>query len=234
MIAARQLIYELQLRLNKVASNTHQAIPDEDLLVIINGGQNRLMLKRAEAIDKDKLATADLQDLMVHMEELSITTAAGLYPAAVADLSTTKKTFFLPMEAGGVAKRECCSEHPFAVTDFVRHGDLSSTFSSSHTAPSFKWHETVGQISGGKLYCYTGDPEGEFEVQKLYLSYLRHPEKIDLAGYIHLNGDASVDQDCELPSHLKEELLDFALIEAAAQTENIPALQAMDLRTQQH
>ena len=67
-------------------------------------------------------------------------------------------------------------------------------------------------MGNNNLYVYS---KGDFEVNQVRLTYLRVPKKIDKEGYIKLDGSDSANQDCELPSYAKNDIVDLAVKYAA-------------------
>ena len=55
--------------------------------------------------------------------------------------------------------------------------------------PSFKARETYYTLGDGKIKIYTDG----FEVDKVYLTYYKYPRRVDIEGYINIDGDYSQD-----------------------------------------
>ena len=113
--------------------------------------------------------------------------------------------------------------------DLAKHADVQVLLDNNHYRPSFEYQETFNTISSNEISIYT---DGTFEPTKIYVSYLRYPPYIDKAGYIKLDGEESVNQDCILESYLEDELVDLAVQNLAMYTENVSAAQSAQLRIQ--
>ena len=61
---------------------------------------------------------------------------------------------------------------------------------------------------------------------------MRYPNYINKAGYIMLDGNPSIDTDCELETYLEDELLDLTVQNLAMYTENSAAVQSAQFRIQ--
>jgi len=234
MISVKQLLYKLDLRLNKKTSLEHQGIPLEDKILALNEAQIKLVKKKIDTnnnyqdgLDAFKKRYQDLENLMVQFEKLAVKETKEIYPSYEADISTTKYKYFLPLDMYILCNRGTCTNRVVTITRTVKHGDLATYMSNTHYAPSFEYQETFAVLSGNKLIAYT---DGSFYPTGLYLTYLKYPQKIDFEGYIDLDGNDSITQDSELEDYLEDELLDLAVLELAMDTENVPQIQYAELR----
>lgn len=234
MISTQQLIYKLDLRLNKKASNEHQSIPLEDKVLALNEAQIKLIKKKLDAnniygigLDGFKKRYEDLQTIIVQFEELPVTATTDIYDAYEANLDDLTHKYLLPVDSYVLCSRDKCKNRPVYLTRPVKHGDISTMMFNPHYSPSFEYQESFVVISGNKFIVYT---DGTFTVDTLHLSYLRYPIKIDYTGYIDFDGNPSTTVDCELPDYLEDELLDLALLELAMETENNPAVTFSEIR----
>jgi len=220
MIPIIDLLYEIDQKLNKVANLQGQFIPDEDKILYLNRNQIKLVLKKIGlnnnyqmGLDSFKKRYQDLEVLVVPFEQLEVTTTVGdLFNSSNADLTTTSQPYFLPLDAYILGTRNNCKNRTLDVIELVKHGDIQTKLKSPHWTPSFEHQESLGTISNNKFYVYP-DLKKTFEINSLYLSYLRYPKEMDIAGYQHLNGEASTDVDCELDGYLKNELLEMTIKE---------------------
>jgi hypothetical protein len=101
------------------------------------------------------------------------------------------------------ASKNSCSDVCSGVD--VQSDDLNNL--TANRESSFEWREIVYRQASDKIFADVND----FEVSELLIEYLRYPKPMDIAGYIHFNGSASTDIDCELPGMLHNEILDFAV-----------------------
>lgn len=75
----------------------------------------------------------------------------------------------------------------------VKSEDIEELLNDDSNAPSFEYRETFYLVNSNRVTVYQDD----FKVTKATLSYYRYPKKVDIAGYIHLDGTASNDTDPE-------------------------------------
>lgn len=234
MISTEKLLYRIDMMLNKVASLEHQNIPKEDKILALNEAQIKLIKSKVDinnlfgiGADGFKKRYQDLQNLIVSFEELSVTADTSAYPAWQANLITTTSKYMFPLDAYVLATKDSCVDRVISVAKPVKHGDLSTWMNNTHYVPSFEYQETFCAISANKYIVYT---DGTFVINKLYLSYLRYPTKIDIAGYIDFDGTASTTVNCELEDYLEDELLRFTCLELGMDTENVPVVQFDQIR----
>ncbi len=231
MIATDSLLYELDQRLNKLSTNAHQEIPEEDKLIALNNNQTKLIKIKIDTnnvyklgLDAFKKRYQDLQFLVENYEDHPLTltltdTYLHKYITQVGDL-TPKFMFYL--DSYVIADKGNCKDRVIVCNpELIKHTDIQLLLKNNNLKPSFEYQESIVDISSDELHFYT---DGTFTPKTLYLSYLRYPKDMDKAGYIHLDGTASVDQDCELEAYLKDELLDLTTQQLAMFTENEPAV----------
>lgn len=234
MISTVQLLYKLDLKLNKKASNEHQSIPLEDKILSLNEAQIKLIKKKLGTsniyglgLDSFKKRYEDLQDLIVQFEHLSVTPTLDAYSAYEADTKLTHQKFMFPLDMYTLCTKGKCNNRVVYLSKLAKHGDISTLMFNTHYKPSFEWQESFAVMSSDKIITYT---DGTFVVNGFYISYIRYPQKIDMSGYFNFDGTTSINQDCELADYLEDELLDLAILELALDTENTPVVQANEIR----
>lgn len=226
MISATELVYDVEMKLNKVATNRHQSIPKEDILIALNEGQIQLIKQKTNinniyklGIDSFNKRFDDLKDLIPPDKELSI---VKLTPSIyVADIDSIDDYMFF-VSCYIIADKEECIDRVLDINSLIPHADVRVWLRNSNLSPSFEYQETFATLSSNGLEVYT---DTTFTPKSLYLRYLRYPQKIDISGYLHLDGTPSTDSDCELPEYLKDELSDLTTTNLAAMTENTTAYQ---------
>ncbi len=221
MIRTEQLLYKINLKLNKVATESHQAIPVEDQIMALNEAQMRLIKKKVNlnnlykiGLDGFKVRYEDLQKLIVPYKSLTAT----LTNEPISSYSVqTPKDYYLPVDIIAKATKGKCKDHKIFIKRIVKHGDVTTWLNNPHYEPSFAYQETFAAVSEDKIICYTND---DFTIETINLSYLRYPKKIDFEGYIGLDNIPTVTQDCELPEYLEDELLELTIMELGINTNN--------------
>ena len=240
MISVDSLLYKIDQKLNKLSTNEHQAIQPEDKILALNEAQLKLIKQKVNGfstpsgmgLESFRKRCEDLQNLIEEYNKKPLVleeTDKNLHQFS-ANLSELDPGYLFYIDSFLIAEKGRCKDRKIWINrDLARHGDLQFLLNNNHYKPSFEYQETFNTLSGDKIHVYT---DGTFTPKKIYISYLRYPKYIDKAGYTHLDGEVSVDQDCELEDYLEDELIDLAVQNLAAYTENASAVQAAQLRIQ--
>lgn len=224
MIKVDELLYGIDMKLNKLSSQTHQLIPVENKLIALNEAQIRLIKKKIGlnnlyrmGFDSFKARYQDLQNLVVDYEAVVPTKTNSALDTYEFDMSKLKHKAYLPVDIYLISSKGTCKGHVVYVPRIARHGDVSTLLNNSHYKPSFAYQETFCTISDNKVIVYVDD----FTVEKVMFSYLRYPNRISKANVPFLDGTVpTTDVDCELPEHLKDEVLELAVMELGFNTSN--------------
>jgi len=227
MIPVDQLLYDIDLKLNKIATNDHQSIPLEDKIIALNEAQVQLIKQKLNpnniyklGFDAFKKRYDDLQ-VLISESDVTLTDDKTKTNRFSGDISQMNPTYMFYVDGFILANKGSCVDVPLHLI-LTKHADLFTLLSNTNTSPSFEYQETLLTISNNRAEVYT---DGEFIPSVLTIKYIRYPKKIDASGYIHFDESESVDQDCELPEYLKDELVDLAVKELAMSTENHNAVQ---------
>ncbi len=237
MISTASLLYEIDLKINNLASTDHQEIPLENKLLLINEAQIKLVKNKIRqdsdnpvGFDGDKKRYHDIQ-VLIEAPELH-----KLKPKLVdkrknkweVDLKLLDPQFMFFVQGYLTADKEQCKDRVIVIhPGLTKHADVDVLLNNSSTKPSFEWHETFSTISNDKFAVYT---DGTFEPKDIYISYIRYPRKVNVEGIIEFDGSDSFNQDSELPDYLKDELLNLIIEEISIITEKQSGVQASPLR----
>lgn len=232
MIKAESLIYEIDLKLNKLSGLAHQSIPVENKVIALNNAQLKLIIKKLSSnntlglgFDGSKKRYQDLEVLVepASKHKLSVTLADTYINRWSSDLTELDPNYMFFVDGYLLAdKGGCTGRVVYINSHLTKHGSVSILLENPSFCPSFEYQETFCTLSSDLINTYT---DGTFTPTSLYLSYIRYPKKIDYVGYVNFDGSDSVIQDCELADYLKEELLDFAVFELGADIEDPAVVQ---------
>lgn len=244
MISVDSLLYKIDQRLNKLSSNNHQRIQLEDKILALNEAQLKLVKQKVDGtvtntglgFDSFKKRYDDLQNLVENFEKHEL----ALEPIVSPDKNYLNQWFasLVPLDPQYLFYVDCyvladkgrCKNRRLRVnSDLVKHADIQILLDNTNYKPSFEYEETFNVITSDKVIIFT---DGTFTPTKLYLSYIRYPQKIDKEGYINFDGNPSKNQDCELEAYLEDELLDLTVSALADYTENVSAANSAQLRIQ--
>jgi hypothetical protein len=231
MIQVDSLLYKIDQKLNKLSTNEHQQIQLEDKILALNEAQLKLIKQKIDNPSSTK-HYEDLQKLVENFEDhiLPLVEADVNLNKWIASLSGIVPHYMFYVDSYILADKGRCKNRKIWVNkELAGHGDIQFLLNNVHYRPSFEYQETFNFISSDELAIFT---DGAFTPNNLYLSYIRYPIYIDKAGYIKLNGTASINQDCELNDYLEDELVDLTVQCLAMYTENTSAVQSAQMRIQ--
>lgn len=225
MIPIVTLMYELDMKLNNLSSNKHQEIETPNKIIALNQAQIQYVKKRhgknniyQNSFDTGIKRYEDLEFLVVPHKEFDLIEAdfAKEYSPYYVNLDKDIDDYFLYVDSYSLAKKGSCDNHP-VVNRVIKHSDLPVFYKNTQYKPSFEYQEALATISDKKFIVYT---DNTFSLNKLYLSYIRYPVKVDFQGYIHFNGQVSYNVDSEFPLSAKDEILNLAVLELSLDTTN--------------
>jgi hypothetical protein len=237
MIPIVELMYDIDLKLNKIGSNEHQGIELENKIIAINDAQiNLIKTKFSEnnvykgGLDSFQKRYNDLEMLIEKDKFVPLVNDNSPLKSYSGSLDLLKPQYMLGVPGSEyiLADKGSCKNNVITVNQ-VKHGDINSVLNNTNTAPSFEYQEVPGLISGHRWQIFT---DGTFIPKRIHLWYVRYPSKVDFEGYIHFDGKPSRIANSELPYYLKEELVDIAVRALALSTENQNAVQASQLKIQ--
>jgi hypothetical protein len=198
------------LRLNKNDSNTNINISKGEFVLIYNHQKDRWFEEKLDS----KNNSIDIHDL-------------GILYEVDKELIEIEKTinsvkFKLPDNFGkfdssySLASKKECKDRPL-VNWLVKPKNLSVLLQDTNNKPSFEYEETICILSNDKLVVY----KDNFSIDKVYLSYYKLPKKIDIEGYIKIDGilSTTIDPD-DLDDNSIHEIINRCVIEVIRSYEN--------------
>jgi len=240
MIPVDSLLYKIDQKLNKLSTNEHQQIQLEDKILALNEAQIKLIKQKVDGIsvasgmgmDSFKKRYEDLQSLVINYEHQPLTLSlknADLNEWS-ADITQLEPKYMFYLDSYILADKGRCIDRQIWINrDLAKHGDLQFILNNEHYKPSFEYQETFNLLSSDDVSVFT---DGTFTPKTIKIMYMRYPQYINKAGYIMLDGEPSVDSDCELELYLEDELLDLTVQNLAMYTENQSAVQSAAYRIQ--
>ncbi len=240
MIPVDSLLYKIDQKLNKLSTNEHQQIQLEDKILALNEAQIKLIKQKVDGIsiasgmgmDAFKKRYEDLQSLVINYEHQPLTLSlknADLNEWS-ADITQLEPKYMFYLDSYILADKGRCIDRQIWINrDLAKHGDLQFILNNEHYKPSFEYQETFNLLSSDDVSVFT---DGTFTPKTIKIMYMRYPQYINKAGYIMLDGEPSVDSDCELELYLEDELLDLTVQNLAMYTENQSAVQNAAYRIQ--
>lgn len=225
MINVDELLYEFELKINKIAREDNQNIPLEDKLIFLNQAQITWVKSKINQNNIYKIGYEgfrkridDLQVLKINDYKLNVTKTDNKRYISYRSVLDSIPEYMFYVNSYAVASYKKCSSDTIGI-DLIKEGELNTLYFNEYYKPSFKWRTTLATIGNNNLYTYT---DGDFDIKDVYLTYLRYPKEIDSEGYVKLDGITnSTNQDSELPEYAKNDIVDLAVKYAAQSTDNI-------------
>jgi hypothetical protein len=239
MIPVDSLLYKIDQRLNKLSTNEHQQIQLEDKILALNEAQIKLIKQKVSGIsvtsgmglDAFKKRYDDLQGLIVDYkhQSLPLTLTDSNTGQWSANINSLVPKYMFYIDSYIIAsKGQCKNKLIWINKDLMKHGDLQFLLTNEHYKPSFEYQETFCSLSSDIISIFVDN----FEVKDINIMYIKYPVYINKQGYVMLDGNSSIDQNCELESYLEDELLDLAVQNLSMYTENQSAVQMSQYRIQ--
>lgn len=106
----------------------------------------------------------------------------------------------------------------------TQHDDLNFVLRNEQLKPSVKWNRVIGTFGrsddaqSNSLFLYTNK---EFELDGLYIDYLKMPDEVSIGGYNDINGSLKSRVECDLPGRVHNQIIDLAVKLASGVDENI-------------
>lgn len=233
MIPVKRLLVKLDLKLNKSGTGKGQNVSKYAKIMALREATLRVFKKKISVnnlfqlgFDAFKSRYEELQSFVVSHEELSPVKTEEVYTSYEVDLTSLKQKYFMAVEIIAVANRGNCKGRLINIPRITKHSEIQTYIHNIHYGPSFKDQETIAKISGDKLVIYCNDPEGDFDLTSVKVSYIRYPAMVDIPGLRYAEGDGSISTDTidsDFPDILEDELLEMAILELGINTGNINA-----------
>ena len=240
MIPVDSLLYKIDQKLNKLSTNEHQQIQLEDKILALNEAQIKLIKQKVDGIsivsqlgqDSFKKRYEDLQSLVMdyNHQPLTLTLRDPNINQWVANVHDLLPKYMFYVDSYLLADKGRCKDRKIWINrDLAKHGDLQFILNNDHYKPSFEYQETFNILASDEISIFT---DGTFTPVSLNIMYMRYPAYINKEGYIMLDGNPSINTDCELELYLEDELLDLTVQNLAMYTENAAAVQSAQFRIQ--
>lgn len=107
-----------------------------------------------------------------------------------------------------LAQKEGCSESVVYCWD-IKNKNKNTLFQNENEKPSFEYQETFIQHNQDKIKVYRDN----FDISKLYLDYYRVPKKIDIEGYINVDGTNSSNINPDISDFLVNKIIEYCVVE---------------------
>ena len=166
---------------------------------LFNEEQNRLILYLLDKRNEDDIRY--LQKLVVYSKDISKNRSID---NQISDLFSLPSDYFDFINVSGVFSRGECSASDFNLWE-AKNENVNELLADEFNKPSYDYRDAFYTIGEEGIRVYKGD----FNVDKLFLSYYRYPNPVDISGYIKSDNSSSTDIDPELDDKLVDIILNM-------------------------
>nr|DAY19011.1 MAG TPA: hypothetical protein [Caudoviricetes sp.] len=166
---------------------------------LFNEEQNRLVLYLLDKRNEDDIRY--LQKLVVYSKDISKNRSID---NQISDLFSLPSDYFDFINVSGVFSRGECSASDFNLWE-AKNENVNELLADEFNKPSYDYRDAFYTIGEEGVRVYKGD----FNVDKLFLSYYRYPNPVDISGYIKSDNSSSTDIDPELDDKLVDIILNM-------------------------
>lgn len=213
-MTTEELYYELHLLVNKNNTSQNTFIEKSHFVQLFNREYDKWLYEVLNKKNRDD-SINDIQELLITDYELS--------PLEIKDLYVTyllPNNYFNYSESKVICTKDSKSKTLYVYN--IHPKEVNVYLQDEFSKPSFEWEETLSVISNNKLYVYKTD---DFKIDKCYLSYYRGAEKVDLEGYVKIDGSISKTVNSNLSDVYLRQILDKVAKEILREFENVQAFQ---------
>ena len=209
MISSLDVALKIRQRLNKIDTQDDENLPIYVIVEAYNKAQLNIVNRLS---NKNNIYKTGLESSTKRVDDLQIL----INPEPKILTSEKKEGYYLtepiPKDYLRYIRTTCigtnkkCSRKEIYIY-LQEESNLNTLLANELVNPSFEWAETIGTITGDQIKIFTQE---KFDINKVYLTYLRKPRAIDIAGYIKRDGSYSTNIDPELPDDMVEMSIDEA------------------------
>lgn len=210
-----ETLYRLKLKYDKLDTQQRFNLSIPQYILFLNEAQRRVVNRK---YSKDNIYKLGFQEMQKRVRELQkLVKPTEILPATAIDIYTysadlTSLTYpLLYINRGqSVGVHEGCTTLGENLDNReVLDNDLNHILRDEHLKPSYNFREVPVGYRDDKIYVYS---DGTFTIQSVKIDGIREPKLMDKAGYTHFDSTASVNQDCELPDYVVDEIIDETVI----------------------
>lgn len=213
---------KLLLKINKNDTNADIDISKGEFVLLFNEQSIKWLSQKISGKESTKNAQ-DLQELYIKSKSLQRAMSYKAY-----EVFLLPKDFFSYIASYSLAGDTGCSSIRLSNYPF-KPANENMLLEDANSIPSLEYEETIVDLSEGCLYVY----KDKFFVEEQFLSYYKEPLKIDLPGYIRIDGSQSINTDPDLVDINVDEVLDRCALEIIRRYENPDGFQLAQERLQQ-
>lgn len=218
MVTPQEIYKKFSLKINKNDTNRNIKVPKSQFVILFNEQKRKFLddsLKQYENSDYIE----DFSDLLEVNIELVKATEDDFKAIFKLPTNFLKRVGSYSLATKGECKDEILTNW------YYKPKDINVLLTNENYNPSFEYRETPALINRDTITIYKKD----FTLNKLFFTYYREPQDIDIEGYKHLDNTDSVNKSIDLSMINVEKIIDRVVVEA---TRNYESLEQMQLAFQ--
>jgi hypothetical protein len=202
------------LRINKNDTNVNVSIPKGEFILLFNEEVQKWLSNKIQ-VNQTTSLIEDIEELLEVDFELEKLEDKRLFTEF-----KRPSNFFASVSAYCLATKGSCIDNVLITHNF-KPKNLNYLITNENEKPSFEYQETLITFSSGKVLIYKTD----FDVNTCFLTYYRLPIKLDIEGYINIDGNTSTNVQTDLQDTNIEEVLDMCAKTILGRYEHIEGYQ---------
>jgi hypothetical protein len=236
-----EMHYDFRLKVGMIESLQTRAFTDAEIDWFLNESKDiftKRFMKldsqgRRKGFEMDQKDIDDLKSLVVKFPEQPALPLAYYADMHIYELDLnllTHNYLFFIRGVVSVTDDNCTYK---AQLKHVRHGDLNEALAdpfnkSDKKRVLFNFGRSENGVSSS-IYLY---PDVNHQLSDIVIEYIKTPSKINLGTYTYIDGTTPPAQDCDLPEHTHNQIVDIAVLIASGQIGDPNKLQFSTLKTQ--
>jgi len=236
-----EMHYDFRLKVGMIESLQTRAFTDAEIDWFLNESKDiftKRFMKldsqgRRKGFEMDQKDIDDLKSLVVKFPEqpaLPLAYYADMHIYEL-DLNLLAHNYLFFIRGIVNVTDDTCSYK--AQLKHVRHGDLNEALAdpfnkSDKKRVLFNFGRSENGASSS-IYLY---PDVNHTLDNIVIEYIKTPAKINIGTYTYIDGTAPTAQDCDLPEHTHNQIVDIAVLIASGQIGDPNKLQFSTLKTQ--
>lgn len=220
-LSITELHYDFNLMSDKIGGNDRRSFSSPEIDWLLNRAQEALLNQQADMFELNSKRTHDLMSLHVK-QPLQPGIVSILHPDRIKSANGDVYVYELPIDtsdfvlpyfsftkiAATIIANTC--EYR-AIARYMDNDDFEEALKSSLELSETLIFVNMGRRTsqeGRSLYIYSLYP---IKDAKIYVEYIKKPRKMNIGGYVYLDGFTTVTSQCELPERLQHKLVNYAV-----------------------
>lgn len=216
--------FQFKLNVDNINSLSSQNFRDEEIDWLLNEAQDIFISTRFTTSNYKRVGFEGTSQRIDELSTLVIkypvqpfivpTLDSGVYEVNLDDL--TFNYLHLLNAKAEVTINGCTST---VILKFIQHDDLLEALKDPFNKPSLEFLPfNLGRNSAGNtsMFIYPGT----IQVDKVFVEYLKKPNKMSLGNYVYIDGTTRPLSHCELPDNTHAQIVDIAAQIASLNIEN--------------